>query len=55
MRVMPAVVAVCVWLAAALPAAAQSQITTGVINGVVVDANGAVLPGVNVEVRNVET
>ena len=55
MRVMPAVVAVCVWLAAALPAAAQSQITTGVINGVVVDASGAVLPGVNVEVRNVET
>jgi hypothetical protein len=38
-----------------LPAAAQSQITTGVINAVVVDTSGAVLPGVDVEIRNVET
>ena len=36
-------------------AAAQTQITTGVIEGVVVDASDAVLPGVDVEVRNVET
>ena len=36
-------------------AAAQTQITTGVIEGVVVDASGAVLPGVDVEVRNIET
>src|SRR3954462_15693513 len=37
------------------PAAAQTQITTAVIEGVVADASGAVLPGVDVEVRNVET
>jgi hypothetical protein len=37
------------------PALAQSQITTGVIEGSVVDASGAVLPGVDVEVRNVGT
>ena len=35
--------------------AAQSQITTGVIEGTVVDSSGAVLPGVDVEIRNVET
>ena len=34
-----------------LSAAAQTQITTGVIEGVVVDASDAVLPGVDVEVR----
>src|SRR6185295_18163312 len=38
-----------------LPARAQTQITTAVIEGVVVDASGAVLPGVDVEVRNVDT
>ena len=35
--------------------AAQSQITTGTIEGRVVDANGAVVSGANVEVRNIET
>src|SRR5678815_1445113 len=34
---------------------AQSQITTGQIQGVVKDANGAVVPGVSVEVKNLET
>src|SRR5215510_15623115 len=48
------VAAMCLWLAAT-PASAQSQITTGVIDGAVVDSSGAVLPGVDVEVRNVET
>src|SRR5262249_51890679 len=43
------------WLAVAAPAGAQMQITTGVIEGVVVDTSGAVLPGVDVEVRNVDT
>jgi hypothetical protein len=42
-------------LAVAVSAAAQSQITTGVLNATVVDSSGAVLPGVDVEVRNVET
>jgi len=38
-----------------VPLAAQTQITTGVIQGEVQDATGAVLPGVDVEVRNTET
>ena len=42
-------------LIAAASALAQSQITTGVIGGVVLDANAGVLPGVTVEVRNVDT
>ena len=42
-------------LMVAAPAAGQSQITTGVIDGVVVDANGGVLPGVSVEVHNLDT
>src|ERR1700688_3730710 len=42
-------------LARLAPAAGQTQITTAVIEGTVVDASGAVLPGVAVEVRNVET
>src|SRR5712671_5749969 len=37
------------------PAAAQTQITTAGIEGVVVDASGGVLPGVSIEVRNVNT
>jgi hypothetical protein len=36
-------------------AEAQTQITTGVIRGVVTDTTGASLPGVTVEARNVET
>ena len=42
-------------LAAVCPLAAQTQITTGVIEGVVVDTSDAVLPGVDVVVRNVDT
>src|SRR5215213_9710871 len=34
---------------------AQSQITTGQIQGVIKDANGAVVPGVSVEAKNRET
>src|SRR5215213_10431312 len=34
---------------------AQSQITTGTIEGRVVDANGAVVPGANVEIINLDT
>jgi hypothetical protein len=34
---------------------AQTQITTGVIQGTVADATGALLPGVSVEIKNVET
>ncbi|HVL69733.1 MAG TPA: TonB-dependent receptor [Vicinamibacterales bacterium] len=47
------------WLAAllvvAVPALAAAQATTGSISGTVVDESKAVLPGVTVTVRNVET
>lgn len=38
------------------PAAiSQTQITTGTIQGTVTDANGAVMPGANVEIKNLDT
>ena len=43
------------FLAMAVTASAQPQITTGVIDGIVVDSSGGVLPGVDVQVRNVDT
>src|SRR5215831_15164532 len=49
------VLATIVWLAASAGLTAQSQITTGVIDGLAADASGAVLPGVDVEIRNVDT
>ena len=42
-------------LAFAAGTPAQTQITTGVIQGTVEDEQGATLPGASVEVRNVET
>ena len=36
-------------------ARAQSQITTGVIDGMATDATGAALPGVTIDARNVDT
>jgi hypothetical protein len=39
----------------AVSALAQTQITAGTIQGTVLDANGAALPGANVEVKNVDT
>jgi hypothetical protein len=46
-----------VWLIAMVmaPAAAHAQATTGTISGTVTDESKAVLPGVTVQVRNVET
>jgi hypothetical protein len=46
-----------VWLVAMVmaPAAAHAQATTGTISGTVTDESKAVLPGVTVQVRNVET
>src|SRR5207247_10255361 len=34
---------------------AQTQITTGVIQGVTIDQSGAVMPGTTVEARNLDT
>ncbi len=55
MRIRIWLIVVGIALGFTLPARAQTQITTAVIEGVVVDASGAVLPGVDVEVRNVDT
>lgn len=41
--------------ALAAPAVAQTQITAGVIQGTVVDASGGVVPGANIEARNLDT
>ncbi len=38
-----------------LTASAQSQITTGTIRGTAQDTNSAVVPGANVEIKNVDT
>ncbi|HEY6360976.1 MAG TPA: carboxypeptidase-like regulatory domain-containing protein, partial [Vicinamibacterales bacterium] len=51
----PAAVVLSCWFAFAAPASAQTQITTGVIQGTVTDATGGTLPGVTVEARNAET
>ena len=44
-----------VLLAVSLPVIAQTQITTGTIQGTVLDANGAAVPGANVEIKNLDT
>jgi hypothetical protein len=44
-----------VFLLGASPLAAQTQITTGVIQGSVTDSSGAALPGVDVSIVNAET
>ncbi len=62
-RLLPAIAAwikgffLCLFIAAAgaVAVSAQSQITSGVIQGTVTDTAGAVVPGANVEVKNLET
>ena len=49
------VICVFTFLVLASAVQAQTQITTGTIQGTVLDANGAALPGANVEVKNVDT
>lgn len=46
---------ICLCLALAAPAVAQTQITTGVIQGMASDPSGGVLPGVTVEAKNLDT
>ena len=48
-------IGVLVILAIASVVSAQTQITTGTIQGTVTDANGAVVPGANVEIKNLDT
>ena len=55
MRILYWIMTLAVSVALTAPATAQTQITTAVIEGVVADASGGVLPGVDVEVRNVDT
>jgi len=42
-------------LALTLLVSAQTQITTGTIQGTVTDTNGAIVPGANVEIKNLDT
>src|SRR5436309_2270355 len=46
---------VLVILAIASVVNAQTQITTGTIQGTVTDTNGAIVPGANVEIKNLDT
>ncbi len=55
MRRLSFVLLAIVVLLVALPLFAQSQATTGVIEGTVVDASGAAIPGVTVTIRNTAT
>jgi Carboxypeptidase regulatory-like domain len=55
MRVVHWTIMLAICMALTSPAGAQTQITTAGIEGVVVDASGGVVPGVTVEVRNVNT
>ena len=54
-RLQRVIVALCLFGYAVAPAAAQSQATTGEINGRVVDAQGGTLPGVSVTAKNPDT
>jgi hypothetical protein len=56
----PMAARVCAYIVAGLallagPGWSQTQITSGVIQGTVMDATGATLPGVSVEIKNVDT
>ncbi len=55
MRVEGLVISLLAALVFTAGAAAQTQITSGTIQGTVLDANGAAVPGASVEVKNVET
>jgi hypothetical protein len=55
MKKLVAVLFFCGALFAALPGWAQTQITSGVIQGTVVDPSGALIPDAQVEAQNLET
>ncbi len=54
-RVKGLTICVLVPLLFAASAVGQTQITTGAIQGTVLDANGAAVPGAGIEVKNVDT
>src|SRR5882762_7281828 len=54
-RVKGLTICVLVALLFAASVVGQTQITTGAIQGTVLDANGAALPGASIEVKNVDT
>ncbi|CAN5739347.1 hypothetical protein BH20ACI3_BH20ACI3_27540 [soil metagenome] len=54
-RVKELSICLCMTLVFATAGVAQTQITSGTIQGTVLDANGAAVPGAGVEVKNVET
>ncbi len=55
MRMVHGLAMLALFVALTAGAAAQTQITTASIEGIVIDASGGVLPGVDVEVRNIDT
>src|ERR1700704_3458414 len=55
MRIVRWIAMLAIYVVLTAPANAQTPITTAGIEGVVVDASGGVLPGVSIEVRNVNT
>src|SRR5436309_7340762 len=55
MRPLHSLTVMVIVLTAAAGLAGQSRITTGVVDASVLDTSGAVLPGVDVEIRNVDT
>src|SRR6267142_1504381 len=54
-RIKGALICLFIAVACAAWASSQTQITTGTIQGTVTDANGAILPGANIEIKNLET
>ena len=51
----PVVAVLAVLVLVPFPSSAQTQITTGVIQGTVEDSTGAVVPGATVEAKNIDT
>src|SRR5262245_8518322 len=49
------ILSMCLVVLSPRPSAAQSQITTGVVEGTITDASGGVVPGASVEARHLDT
>ena len=55
MRTRPLMLLAAVFLFLGVTAVAHAQIATAIVEGIVTDPSGAVLPGVDVEIRNADT